>query len=134
MNIIELNKVSTVPVDINFRGPEAHRLDLLHKQFGEQMSGIFKKFDVREPYLSQFQSLFLKLSSLKTLLHQLDNMSYAFRYPVKNDGVTPNFPIIKIDDKSDVVNFQTLKELYQDCKILLKYSTDVVREISDSVV
>lgn len=133
MNIIELNKVSPIRVDIKFKGTESHRLDILHEQFGDQMFGIFKKFNIDKLYLSQFESLFFKLSSLKTLLHQLDNMSYAFRYPVKNDGITPSFPITKMDDKSDIVNFQTLKEIYQDCKKLLKYSTDVVSEITNNL-
>ena len=44
-------------------------------------------------------------------------LSYAFRYPVKNDGVTPNFDNKSIEDKTDVItrlqkSLSTSEQLY----------------------
>jgi hypothetical protein len=63
------------------------------------------------------------------LVHKLDELSYAFRYPVQNDGVTPNFDNKSYEDKTDVINFKVIKELYDDSIFLISYSTEVVNDI-----
>ena len=129
MNLLELEKVSEIPVRINYKGKNAHKIDDLHKEFEDQMKAIFTKYNADKNIVKQFNNLNSKLISLKKLIHKLDELSYAFRYPVKNDGVTPNFNIPELDNKSDVINFKKIKELYDDSLKLIKYSTDVVSEI-----
>ena len=61
--------------------------------------------------IKQFDELNFKLTDLKEMIHKLDELSYAFRYPVKNDGVTPNFDTKDVADKNDVLNFKTMLSL-----------------------
>lgn len=90
MNLIELEKVSDLKAKIEYKGKSAHRIDDLHREFGNQMKAIFKKYDADKDVIKQFDTLNSKLTDLKKLMHKLDELSYAFRYPVKNDGITPN--------------------------------------------
>ncbi|WP_413534076.1 hypothetical protein [Empedobacter brevis] len=129
MNLIELEKVSEIKAKIEYKGKSAHRIDDLHREFNIQMKAIFKKFNADQDIVKQYNKLNTKLTSLKKEIHKLDELSYAFRYPVKNDGVTPNFDSKDVEDKDDVINFKELKELYDDSILLIKYSTDVVNEI-----
>jgi hypothetical protein len=129
MNLIELEKISDIKANIEYKGKSAHRIDGLHKEFEIQMKAIFKKYKADKSIMRQFNILISKLASLKKLMHNLDELSYAFRYPVKNNGTTPNFDKKNIDDKTDVINFKEIKELYDESIILIKYSTDVVNDI-----
>ncbi|MBI1939249.1 MAG: hypothetical protein HYS25_14160 [Ignavibacteriales bacterium] len=129
MNLIELEKVSDLKAKIEYKGKSAHRIDNLHFEFENQMKAIFKKYNADKDVVKQFNKLNSKLTSLKKLIHKLDELSYAFRYPVKNDGVTPNFDKKAIEDKTDVINFKEIKELYDDSILLIKFSTDVVNDI-----
>lgn len=129
MNLIELEKVSDLKAKIEYKGKSAHRIDDLHREFETQMKAIFKKYDADKNIIKQFVNLNSKLTSLKKLMHKLDELSYAFRYPVKNDGITPNFDNKEFEDKTDAINFKEIKALYDDSILLIKYSTDVVNEI-----
>lgn len=128
MNLIELEKVSGKKAKIEYRGKSAHKIDDLHREFIIQMETILKKYNTDKDIIRQFKNYNNKLEELKRTMHKLDELSYAFRYPVKNDGVTPNFDKKDINDRTDVINFKEIKELYEDSLILLKYSTDVVAE------
>jgi hypothetical protein len=128
-DLIELQKVSGLDAKIEYKGKSAHSIDDLHREFESQMKTIFKKYDADKDVIRQFDKLNSKLIVLKRLIHKLDELSYAFRYPVKNDGITPNFEKRNVEDKSDVINFKEIKELYEDSLLLIKYSTDVVNEI-----
>ena len=129
MNLIELEKVSDLKAEIKYKGKSAHKIDDLHREFESQMKEIFKKYNADKDIVKQFDNLNSKLKGLKSMLHKLDELSYAFRYPVKNDGVTPNFDNKDFEDKTDVINFKDVKSLYDDSILLIKYSTDVVSEI-----
>ena len=129
MNLLELEKVSDIKAKIKYKGKSAHKIDDLHREFEIQMNAVFDKYKAEKKIIKQFNKLNSKLKGLKKIIHKLDDLSYAFRYPVKNDGITPNFDKKSIDDKSDVINFKEIKELYDDSVLLIKYSTDVVDEI-----
>lgn len=129
MDLIELQKVSDLKAKIEYKGKSAHRIDDLHREFENQMKAIFKKYNADKDIIKQFEKLNSKLTTLKKLMHKLDELSYAFRYPVKNDGVTPNFDNKDVEDNTDVINFKEIKELYEDSILLIKFSTDVVNEI-----
>ena len=79
--------------------------------------------------IKQFNTLNKKLTELKKTIHKLDELSTAFRYPVKNDGITPNFDNLDFNDKTDVINFKEIKSLFDDSILLIKYATDVVNDI-----
>ena|SRR5690554_6690110 len=129
MNLIELEKVSDIEAKIEYKGKSAHRIDDLHRELDIQMKTIFEKYKADKDIVKQYNNLNSKLTVLKEQIHKLDEFSYAFRYPVKNDGITPNFDNKNVEDKDDVINFKELKELYDDSILLIKYSTDVVNEI-----
>ncbi|WP_025125147.1 hypothetical protein [Myroides odoratimimus] len=119
-NLIELEKVSGRKAKIEYKGKSAHKIDNLHKEFEDQMHSIIKKHDFSKEDCKRFSELNDKLIKLKRTLHKLDELSYSFRYPVENDGITLNFK------DEDVLNFKNIKELYDESIVLLKYSTDVV--------
>jgi len=131
MNLIELEKVSGVRAKIAYKGKSAHKIDDLHREFEIQMRAIFSKYKADKEIVKQFNKLNSKLVELKVMMHKLDELSYAFRYPVANDGITPNFDKSDTQDKTDVINFKEIKTLYDDSIHLIKYSTDVVQEIID---
>jgi len=130
MNLIELEKVSNLKAEIKYKGKSAYKIDVLHREFERQMKEIFKKYNADNDIIKQFENLNSKLEGLKSMMHKLDECSYAFRYPVKTDGVTPNFDNKHFEDKTDAINFRDVKSLYDDGILLLKYSTDVVSEIN----
>lgn len=129
MNLIELEKVSGLKAKIEYKGKSAHKIDDLHREFETQMKEIFKQYNADKDIIKQFNTLNSKLIRLKKIMHKLDELSYAFRYPVKNDGITPNFDNKDTEDKTDVINFKEIKPLYDKSIFLIKYSTDVVNEI-----
>lgn len=128
-NLIELEKVSNLKANIAYHGRSAHNISILHREFELQMSAIFKKYKAVKEIKMQFNVLNLKLVELKKLMNKLDELSYAFRYPVKSDGKTPNFSETNVTDMVDVINFKDIKELYNESIFLLKFSTDVVHEL-----
>ncbi|WP_313100915.1 hypothetical protein [Epilithonimonas sp.] len=119
MNLIELEKVSGIKAKIEYKGKAAHKIDDLHKEFESQMIEIFKKYQADKDTKKQFNTLNKKLTELKKTIHKLDELSYAFRYPVKNDGITPNFDNLDFNDKTDVINFKEIKSLFDDSFMLL---------------
>ena len=97
------------------------------------MKLIFKKYSFDKNIIKQFNKLNKDLSNLKKIIHKLDELSYAFRYPVKNDSKMPNFPSLS-DIKtrrllSANINFKEVKEMYEKSMILLLYSTDVIADV-----
>ena len=129
MNLIELDKVSDSKAKIKYKGKSAHKIDDLHQQFETQMKDILKKFNADNETIKQFNELNSSLANLKRQIHKLDELSYSFRYPVESDGIIPNFNNRDVNDKSDVINFREIKNLYDKSIILLKYSTDVIDDI-----
>ena len=124
MNLIELEKISDRNANIKYQGKEAHSIEVLHKEFEVQMKMIFKKYSFDKKIIKQFNKLTEDLSSLKKIIHDLDEFSYAFRYPVKNNGSTPNFLT-----SNENINFKEVKEMYNKSMILLLHSTDVIADI-----
>ena len=129
MNLIELEKVSGIKAKIEYKGKADNKIDDLHKEFESQMNEIFKKYQADKETIKQFNTLNKKLTELKKTIHKLDELSTAFRYPVKNDGITPNFDNLDFNDKTDVINFKEIKSLFDDSILLIKYATDVVNDI-----
>lgn len=128
MNLLELEKLSDLEAKIEYKCKSAHKIDDLHREFDSQMEVIFKKFNVSREIIKQYNKLNVDLKKLKKQLHKLDELSYSFRYPVKNDGKTPNFEK-KLDfTKNQSINFKDIKELYDRGIMLLTYSTDVLSE------
>lgn len=128
MNLLELEKVSDLEAKVEYKGKSAHKIDDLHKEFDSQMKAIFKKFDIDREIIERYNRLNGGLERLKTQLHKLDELSYAFRYPVKNDGITPNFEKQADFTKNQSINFKEVKELYDESILLLTYTTDVIAE------
>lgn len=127
-NLLELEKVSDIKANIRYHQKGAHKIDDLHKEFEIQVQAIFKKYSVDKEIQSQFNKHNSNLTLLKRQFHKLDKFSYAFRYPVQNDGITPNFER-KADFKTnEKLNFKEIKELYQKSIVLLIYTTDVISE------
>lgn len=106
MNLIELEKVSDINAKIEYKGKSAHKIDSLHYEFELQMKSIFKKYSASKDIIKQFNKYNLKLIELKRIIHKLDALSYAFRYPVKNDGITSNFDFKNMKNNSDQINFK----------------------------
>lgn len=128
MNIIELVKVSGQSAKIKYQGKSAHKIDDLHREFEIQMDAIFKKYDIDNETKKQFRLLNEDLKKLKVQMHKLDELSYSFRYPVKNDGKTPNFAKQSNFSKNQSINFKEIKALYDKSILLLTYTTDVITE------
>ena len=122
MNLIEFDKISGQKASIKYSGKSAHKIDDLHKEFEVQIDLIFKKFQFKKEVVSDFRKLNESLKKFKTTMHKLDTLSYAFRYPVQNDGITPSFT------SGMSINFKQIKELYDNSIVLLKYTTDVIEE------
>lgn len=127
-NLLELEKVSDIKANVKYRGKQAHKIDDLHREFEIQVKAIFKKYFVDKDVQNQFNKHNENLTSLKRQFHKFDEVSYSFRYPVQNDGITPNFEVKSDFNMNDKLNFKELKELYDKSIILLIYTTDVVNE------
>lgn len=128
MNLLELEKISELKSKVEFKGKSAHKIDDLHREFDSQMKAIFKKFNIDRETVKQYNKLNTDLEKLKTQLHKLDELSFAFRYPVKNDGIMPNFEKQEDFTKNQSINFKEIKELYNQSILLLTYTTDVIGE------
>jgi len=128
MNLLELEKESNRKAKIKYQGKTAHKIDDLHREFNLQMEAIFKKNRIKREIVKQYNKLNEELGKLKTQLDKLDRFSFAFRYPVKNDGKTPNFEKQTDFTKNPSINFKELKELYDQSIALLTYTTDVIIE------
>jgi hypothetical protein len=126
MNLIELEKASGQKATIKYQGKSAHKIDDLHREFESQMDTIFKKYSIDNEIKKQFRLLNEDLKKLKTQMHKLDELSYSFRYPVKNDGVAPNFAKQSNFSKNQSINFKEIKTLYDKSILLLTYTTDVI--------
>jgi len=127
MNLIELNKIADNAATISYTGKSAHRIDTLHAEFVRLMFDLFKKYKVDQTVIDQFNEYNESLERLNKAIHKLDEFSYAFRYPVGNDGVTSSFISPTSGDEVEI-NFKEIKELYDKAVVLLKYSTDVIAE------
>lgn len=128
MNILELEKISNILANINYRGKDAHKIDSLHKNFEKQMRKIINDHSIDKDIVKQFNDLERELHTLKDQIHKLDKYSFAFRYPVKNDGITPNFKNQEDFTKNESINFKEIKDLYEKSVLLLTYTTDVILE------
>lgn len=126
MNLIELEKISGLKVTIKYKGRSAHKIDDLHREFEMQMDAVFNKYSIANDIKKQFKLLNENLKKLKTQMHKLDVLSYSFRYPVKNDGQTPNFERQADFSKNQTINYKEIKELYEKSVLLLTYTTDVI--------
>ena len=121
-NIIELEKVSGLTSSLKFHGKPAHSLKNLHTDFENHFLAIAKKFDFPKQTLDEYKKLNKKATALKDLLDKFDQCSYAFRYPVDTDGMTPLF------DKNSTLNISEVRKMYDSTLVVLKYTTDVIAE------
>lgn len=128
MNLLELEKVSNLKAKVKYKGKSAHKIDDLHREFDSQMNATFQNFSFDREIVQQYNRLNTELKKLKNQLHKLDELSFAFRYPVKNDGITPNFEKQADFTKNQSINFKEIKELYDQSILLLKFATDVIDE------
>ena len=121
-NIIELEKVSGLTTSLKFHSKQAHSLKSLHTDFERHFLEIATKFDLPKQILAEYKELDKKATALKDLLHKFDQGSYAFRYPVATDGMTPHF------DKNSTLNMSEVRKMYDSALVVLKYTTDVIAE------
>lgn len=128
MNLLELVKVSDLEAKFKYKGKDGHKIGDLHKEFDSQIKAVFKKFNIDQEIIKQYNSLNEDLEKLKSQLHKLDEFSFAFRYPVKNNGITPNFEKHEDFRKNQSINFKEIKELYDQSILLLTYTTEVIAE------
>lgn len=124
-NLLELEKISGLKAKIEYKGKAAHKIDDLHREYELQLKAIFKKYEIDKIIKGQFKKYMTTLKKFKSTLHKLDELSFAFRYPVKNDGITPNFKKT-INAKNHSINFKEIKELYDESIFMLKHTTDVL--------
>ncbi|MBD5801867.1 hypothetical protein AZOA_12920 [Azoarcus sp. Aa7] len=123
-NIIELEKLSGLSSQLNFKGAKAHSLQGLHQDFDRHFQEVAKKYDLTQEVTLEYDKLYGVLSKLKNVFQELDELSYALRYPVKNDGKTPSI------EKTIKLNMMEVYRLYETAKIFLKYTTNVVMEFA----
>lgn len=85
-NILEFEKVNPEIQKIKFSGRAAHSLEVLHAKFIEHLKAYQNKYSLSSEIESQMNSYLKKLVLFKTNLHELDNGSFNFRYPVDTTG------------------------------------------------
>jgi len=122
MNIIELEKISELPSNLQLSGRRAHNLEDLHQDLDRHFRKIAEKYDLPVEVMSQYSDYSSKLASLKSLFHRFDQWSYAFRYPVGTDGESPSL------SPQSFLNMAEVREMYITAEMFLKYTTDVIAE------
>ncbi len=120
MNLFELEKLSGEVANVEFTGKNAHVLHKLHEEFERQVRLIFKKSKINKEIKKDFNIRNNELKRFRVIFDKLDNWSYAFRYPVKNDGTTKSFGI------NDEINVAEIVPVYNSVQIILKYTTDIL--------
>ena len=123
-NIIVLEKMSGCKAIINYSGKSAHVLSKLHIEFERQVNLILKLKSADLFLKKDFRSRNDELKKFRVIFDNLDNWSYAFRYPVKIDGATKSF------NKNDVINISEIIPIYEKTQILLKYTVDVLDDLT----
>lgn len=122
MNLIDLQQLSGEKAVIDYSGKTAHVLHKLHAEFERQVHLIFVKESISPVIVKDFNKRNSELRDFRKIFDQLDNWSYAFRYPVKNDGTTKSF------DKNDEINISDIIPIYRETEIILKYTIDVLTD------
>ena len=120
MNLIELEKISGIKAAIDFSGAKAHILSTLHKEFENQISIIIKKKALLKSIQKEFETRNNELKDFRDVFDKLDNFSFAFRYPVENNGKTPSFK------KEDVINVADIIPAYKNTQVLLQHTINVL--------
>ena len=122
MNLLELEQLSGVKAIIDYSGKSAHVLHKLHDEFERQIYIIFANDKITSEIIKDFEKRNAELRNFRKYFDQLDNWSYAFRYPVHNDGVTKSF------QKTDEINIADMIPVYRETKIILNYTIDVLTD------
>ncbi len=121
-NILELEKLSGDAAIINYKGGSAHILSKLHEEFNRQVKLIFDSRSIEKEIIKDFKKRNRELTKFRVVFDKLDNWSYAFRYPVKNDGTTNSF------GTGDEINISEIIPIYERTQIILKFTVDVLGE------
>lgn len=120
-NILELEKISGLPSQLQLRGRRAHKLDELHRDFERHFFKVVEIYGMDDAVLAEFHNYNSKLKELREIFQKLDEYSYSFRYPVDPDKEV-NF---EFTERLDVL---AVKELYEEAMILLSHTIDVLGE------
>lgn len=120
LNLLELEQISGDKAKIDYSGKTAHVLLKLHQEFERQTKLIFDHGNYKEEILKEFKIRNQELRAFRTIFDKLDNWSYAFRYPVQNDGVTKSF------NKTDEINITGVIPIYEAVQPILKYTSLVL--------
>ena len=115
-----MEQISKTKATIDYTGKTAHVLQKLHAEFQKQVNLIIKQDGISKSIQKEFNKRNTTLNSFRSLFDKLDNWSYAFRYPVQNDGVTKSF------NKGDEINIADIIPVYRETQIILKYTVDVL--------
>ncbi|MGE0569049.1 MAG: hypothetical protein AB7O73_14010 [Bacteroidia bacterium] len=124
MNLHELEKISGDKARIFYSSKSGHVLSKLHAEFDSQVHLIFKNRNIKNVIQEDYNKRNDELRRFTGIFDKLDNWSYAFRYPVQNNGVTKSF------NEGDTINIAEIIPVYEKTKAILKYTLDV---LSDSV-
>lgn len=120
-NILKLESVNSKIGKITLRGSRYHSLELLYNKFEEHITVILKKNKVSQTTRDEIASYLKEFEPLKDILHNLDQGSYNFRYPVNTSGV-PNF------DWNDKVQIADIIDMYYKIQPFLMYTENVLTE------
>ncbi|MBU0468993.1 MAG: hypothetical protein KJ736_08035 [Candidatus Omnitrophica bacterium] len=99
-------------------GKCAHMLNELHKKLETKVSSIILNYEatIKKEIMKRIKSL----SKFKGIFDELDNFSYAFRYPVTTDMKIKSFK------PNDSINIAKIIPAYELAINTLKYTTDVL--------
>lgn len=117
-NILKLEKVNSGIKFIDLRG---HSLEFFYKRFVEHINEVLKRIPQNSTIHKDIAHYLSKLEPLKTKLHQLDQGSYSFRYPV-DPNHKPNF------EWSDKIFIDEIVELFYEIQPFLLFTDLVLAE------
>lgn len=120
-NILKLEHVNTKVAKIKLSGKKYHSLDNLYKKFSEHFNALKKENKVAKSITDEIDNYLVKLRTITSVLHNLDEGSFCFRYPVDTMS-NSNFEFDKRINVADVVN------LYYQISPFLMYTENVLVE------
>jgi len=120
-NILKLEGVNDKVGKITLSGSRYHSLELLYNKFEEHLNVILKEKKVSQTTRDEIADYLNEFEPLKDILHNLDEGSFNFRYPVDTSGV-PNF------DWNDKVQVADIIDMYYKIQPFLLYTENVLAQ------
>jgi hypothetical protein len=120
-NILKLENVNSKVGKITLRGSKYHSLELLYNKFEEHLNVILKEKKVSQTTRNEISDYLKEFEPLKDILHNLDEGSANFRYPVDTSGVA-HF------EYTDKVQVADIIDMYYKIQPFLMYTENVLME------